>query len=96
MPNSLASQRGRRVTRSGFDMPSKMSKRAGLYGKAGSQALLCGAEALACVPVGLVAIDMPLSLEPIVGRRVSDNAVSSAYGARHRAPTCQASCVLDA
>lgn len=48
-----------------------------------AQALLCAAEAHAAVPVDLVAIDMPLSLEPIVGRRVSDNAVSSAYGARH-------------
>lgn len=30
----------------------------------------------------LVAVDMPLSLDPIVGRRVSDNAVSRAYGGR--------------
>lgn len=33
-------------------------------------------------PVDIVAVDMPLSLEPITARRVSDNKVSSAYGAR--------------
>lgn len=33
-------------------------------------------------PVDIVAVDMPLSLEPITIRRVSDNKVSSAYGAR--------------
>jgi predicted RNase H-like nuclease len=32
--------------------------------------------------IDLVAIDMPLALEPIVGGRASDNAVSAAYGAR--------------
>lgn len=31
----------------------------------------------------LVAIDMPLSREPISGRRASDDAVSRAYGSRH-------------
>lgn len=31
----------------------------------------------------LVAVDMPLSLEPITTRRVADNLVSTAYGARH-------------
>ena len=45
--------------------------------------LLDAAEAITGVPVDLVAVDMPLSLEPITGRRVSDNAVSSAYGAKH-------------
>ncbi|GAK70677.1 hypothetical protein RRU01S_13_00150 [Agrobacterium rubi TR3 = NBRC 13261] len=30
----------------------------------------------------VVAIDMPLSVMPIVGRRVSDNLISSLYGAR--------------
>ncbi|TBA68945.1 DUF429 domain-containing protein [Rhizobium ruizarguesonis] len=34
-------------------------------------------------PVDLVAIDMPLSLVPIMGRRASDNMISSEYGARH-------------
>lgn len=33
-------------------------------------------------PVDIVAVDMPLALEPITARRVSDNKVSSAYGAR--------------
>jgi predicted RNase H-like nuclease len=34
-------------------------------------------------PVDLVAVDMPLSRAPITTRRVSDNLVSVAYGARH-------------
>ncbi|RDJ10108.1 hypothetical protein B5K05_13310 [Rhizobium phaseoli] len=34
-------------------------------------------------PVDLVAIDMPLSTTPIIGRRASDNMISSEYGARH-------------
>ena len=38
---------------------------------------------LAGVPVGLIAVDMPLSLEPITGRRPSDNAIARAFGARH-------------
>ncbi|PWE53776.1 DUF429 domain-containing protein [Metarhizobium album] len=33
--------------------------------------------------IDLVAIDMPLSQRPIISRRLSDNLVSSAYGARH-------------
>lgn len=37
----------------------------------------------ASAPVDLVAIDMPLSIIPIVGRRASDNTISVAYGARH-------------
>lgn len=32
--------------------------------------------------IDLVAIDIPLSLTPIVGRRASDNMISSVYGAR--------------
>jgi predicted RNase H-like nuclease len=32
--------------------------------------------------INLVAIDMPLSMNPITGRRVSDNIISSLYGAR--------------
>ena len=43
-------------------------------------ALLAAAKKLASVDVGLVALDMPLSHEPITGRRASDKAVSSAYG----------------
>lgn len=46
-------------------------------------ALLAAAERIAETPVDLVAVDMPLSLEPITTRRVSDNLVSAAYGARH-------------
>lgn len=44
--------------------------------------LLASASALCGQPIDLVAIDMPLALSPIVGRRVSDDAVSRAYGAR--------------
>ncbi len=33
--------------------------------------------------VDIVAVDMPLSLEPITARRTSDDLVSVAYGARH-------------
>jgi predicted RNase H-like nuclease len=39
--------------------------------------------AAAGVPVDLVAIDMPLSRAPIVGRRISDNLISSPDGSRH-------------
>ena len=46
-------------------------------------ALLDAALRLAGVPVGLIAVDMPLSLEPITGRRPSDNAIARAFGARH-------------
>jgi predicted RNase H-like nuclease len=46
-------------------------------------ALLAAAGKIAEAPVDLVAVDMPLSLEPITARRVSDNLVSAAYGARH-------------
>jgi predicted RNase H-like nuclease len=44
--------------------------------------LLDAASILASRPVDLVAVDMPLARSRIVGRRVSDNAVSSAYGGR--------------
>jgi predicted RNase H-like nuclease len=39
--------------------------------------------AAAGVSIDLVAIDMPLSMVPIVGRRASDNLISSLYGSRH-------------
>lgn len=42
-------------------------------------ALLAAGEKIAGASVDLVAVDMPLSLEPITGRRVSDNLVSTAY-----------------
>ena len=44
--------------------------------------LLAAASKLCGRPIDLVAIDMPLAHSPIVGRRVSDNAVSRAYGGR--------------
>ena len=44
--------------------------------------LLASSRKLCGLPVDLVAIDMPLAHHPITGRRASDNAVSSAYGAR--------------
>lgn len=34
-------------------------------------------------PMDVVAIDMPLSINPITGRRMSDNAISSLYGSKH-------------
>jgi predicted RNase H-like nuclease len=46
-------------------------------------ALLRSAERLAGCPVDIVAVDMPLSHDPITTRRKSDNLVSSAYGARY-------------
>lgn len=45
--------------------------------------LLSAAADKAGAAVDLVAIDMPLSRFPITGRRPSDNAISTAYGARH-------------
>ena len=47
-----------------------------------ADAMLATASILCGRPVDLVAIDMPLARSPIVGRRVSDNAVSKAYGGR--------------
>ena len=46
-------------------------------------ALLAASARIAGAPVDFVAVDMPLSREPITERRVSDNLVSAAYGARH-------------
>jgi len=48
-----------------------------------ARALLTAAATIAGGQVNIVAIDMPLSISPITCRRVSDNAVSRAYGARH-------------
>ncbi|MBA8853802.1 putative RNase H-like nuclease [Ochrobactrum intermedium] len=45
-------------------------------------ALLQAGRKLAAAPIDIVAIDMPLSNSPIVGRRRSDDAVSRAYGSR--------------
>ncbi len=47
-----------------------------------AMALLLSASVLCGAPLGLVAIDMPLALTPIVGRRLADDEVSRAYGAR--------------
>src|ERR1700694_4052494 len=44
--------------------------------------LLATASVLCGGRVDLVAIDMPLAHTPIVGRRISDDAVSRTYGAR--------------
>lgn len=44
--------------------------------------LLHSATHLAGHEVTLVAVDMPLSVSPIVGRRVSDDKISRAYGAK--------------
>ncbi|WP_083338287.1 DUF429 domain-containing protein [Ensifer sp. LCM 4579] len=45
-------------------------------------ALLGAAKRIARAPIDLIAVDMPLSKMPIVGRRPSDDAVSKAYGGR--------------
>lgn len=45
-------------------------------------ALLAAAHRLAGAPVDVVTIDMPVSTQPISGRRTADNAVSRAFGAR--------------
>ena len=44
--------------------------------------LLVSAAVLSGCPIDLVAIDIPLSYSPIVGRRCADDAVSKAYGGR--------------
>nr|WP_246718144.1 DUF429 domain-containing protein [Rhizobium laguerreae] len=45
--------------------------------------LLAAATAKLGAPVDVVAVDMPLSMTSIVGRRASDNMISTLYGARH-------------
>ena len=50
--------------------------------KPDAMALLLSASVLCGAPLDLVAIDMPLALTPIVGRRLADDEVSRAYGAR--------------
>jgi hypothetical protein len=47
-----------------------------------AKSLLLEAEAVCGSVVDLVAMDMPLSRATITGRRASDNAVSTAFGAR--------------
>lgn len=48
-----------------------------------AQAIIYAASEKIQAPVDVVAIDMPLSKAPIVSRRVSDNMISTAYGAKH-------------
>ncbi|WP_439630800.1 hypothetical protein [Shinella sp.] len=50
---------------------------------ADASSLLAAAAKIAGASVDLVSVDMPLSRETITARRVSDNRVSAAYGARH-------------
>ena len=47
-----------------------------------ASALLASASVLCEAAINLIAIDMPLAHTPILGRRVSDCAVSRAYGGR--------------
>ncbi|ANL33166.1 hypothetical protein AMC79_CH01063 [Rhizobium phaseoli] len=51
------------------------------------RALIHAGRQLAAAPIDLVAIDMPLSKAPIVGRRQSDDAVSRAYGGPRKSST---------
>lgn len=44
--------------------------------------LLDAARALTTAPIEVVAVDMPLSTEPIIARRAADNAVSAEFGSR--------------
>lgn len=48
-----------------------------------ASALLAAAQVLAGARVDLVAVDMPLARTPIVARRVSDNAITRAFGGRY-------------
>lgn len=57
--------------------------RAAAGGAANIPALLAAANAISGEPVSVVAVDMPLSRAPIVGRRAADSAVSRAFGAQH-------------
>lgn len=58
------------VSRHSGSMPDAVALLTAACGKTGST-------------VDLVAVDMPLSLTPIVSRRASDDQISKAYGARH-------------
>lgn len=53
----------------------------GSIANAGS--LIAAAKEKAGAIVDVVAVDMPLSITPIVGRRASENVISTLYGARH-------------
>jgi len=87
----VSSEAGRwRVTFAGSSYGHMMDRAAGRipsFRPSGSvaeaAAVLTAAEQIAGATIDLVAVDMPLSLETIAERRVSDNLVSKAYGARH-------------
>ena len=53
-----------------------------LGSKPDAAALLDACRALTGAVPSMIAVDMPLSREPITGRRESDRAISSAYGAK--------------
>jgi predicted RNase H-like nuclease len=67
------------------------SGRERVAGKLGSipnaEELLESAHTLSGGPVDLVAVDMPLALTPIIGRRSSDDAISRTYGGARWAST---------
>ena len=51
-------------------------------GQRPTEELLDAAERLARKPVEVIVVDMPLSLDPITGRRSADQAISSTFGGR--------------
>jgi predicted RNase H-like nuclease len=63
--------------------PNEHGQHSGAMSPPNASSLLAAGSTICGRPIDLVAIDMPLARSPIVGRRVSDNAVSVAYGARH-------------
>lgn len=87
----VSSEAGRwRVTFAGSSYGHLMDRAAGRIASvrpsgsvAEAAAVLTAAEQIAGAPIDFVAVDMPLSHEAIAERRVSDNLVSKAYGARH-------------
>lgn len=65
-------------------LPIKSSTTTNVFSRsrAAAATMLSTAEALCGSLPSLVAVDMPLSREQIVGRRVSDNAISAHYGSK--------------
>lgn len=78
---ALVAEQGR-----GWRLVAAHASYAGFTGGGGMEAdvpaLLATAQRLCGARVDVIAVDMPLSLKPIAGRRASDIGVSSAYGAR--------------
>lgn len=62
--------------------PVDWHSRANGAGQADVPRLIKAAEAIAGTAVDVVAVDMPISREPLVTRRVADNKVSIEFGAR--------------